>query len=434
MESDENNPVKKGKIENVVNQEISGDEMEESGSVESTSNLSQDDTSSRSGTPTLLPGRSRKRGRGLIYKQPKLQYKCTNYVKEDHGAPLFGVKINYYSKPGDPLIFATVGNNRTTIYELLEGGKMKLLQAYVDPDPEESFYTCAWTYDQTTGQPLLIIAGARGAIRVISPLNMRCIKHFVGHGNAVNELKIHPNDPNLLISVSKDHALRLWNIKTSICVAVLGGVDGHRAEVLSADFDLEGERIVSCGMDHSLRIWRLDKPEVQEAIEHSYTYDPKKEDKSFKTVPVHFPDFSTRDVHRNYVDCCRWFGKLILSKSCENKIVCWKPGKMFQDSLKLTDPSVTVLHQFEYKECEIWFMRFSMDFFQKILVVGNQVGRLYVWDLDVEDPTFSRCTTLIHSKCFSPIRQTHLSRDGKIIIAVCDDSTIWRWDRLEKQK
>ncbi len=70
-----------------------------------------------------------------------------------------------------------------------------------------------------------------------------------------------------------------------------------------------------------------------------------------------------------------------------------------------------------------------MDSKQKMLALGNQVGKTYVWDLDVEDPTDARFAVLGHPKCTSAIRQTSLSKNGNVLICVCDDGTIWRWDR-----
>ena len=63
-----------------------------------------------------------------------------------------------------------------TVYECEDGGKIKLLQAYTDADSEENFYTCAWTQDGATGQPLLAAAGSRGIIRIISPVSMQNVK------------------------------------------------------------------------------------------------------------------------------------------------------------------------------------------------------------------------------------------------------------------
>lgn len=57
-----------------------------------------------------------------------------------------------------------------------------------------------------------------------------------------------------------------------------------------------------------------------------------------------------------------------VSQSCENAIVCWKPGKMEDDidHIKPNESNVTILGRFDYSQCDIWYMRFSMDFWQKV--------------------------------------------------------------------
>jgi len=43
-----------------------------------------------------------------------------------------------------------------------------------------------------------------------------------------------------------------------------------------------------------------------------------------------------------------------------------------------------------------------------------------------------RHNVLTHNKCISAVRQTVFSKDGNVLICVCDNATVWRWDRIRK--
>lgn len=49
-----------------------------------------------------------------------------------------------------------------------------------------------------------------------------------------------------------------------------------KIKVCLQDFDLLGEKIMSCGMDHSLKLWRISSERMQKAIRGSYEYNPSK--------------------------------------------------------------------------------------------------------------------------------------------------------------
>ena len=90
---------------------------------------------------------------------------------------------------------------------------------------------------------------------------------------------------------------------------------------------------------------------------------------------------------------------------------------------------VTITLLISFQDCEIWFVRFCLDPSEKLLALGNQCGKIFVWDLDVDEPTGIKSVTLQNNKCVSAIRQTSWSHDAKVLIGVCDDGSIWRWER-----
>lgn len=367
-------------------------------------------------------------------KTARPKFKFVQYAQEDHKKAIFSVQFNRHVTYD---MFATVGSNRITVYKIIHN-LLEPVLCFADPNVNESFYCCAWGVDKEEKETVLLAAGANGIIRIISPSNPSSIRYLSGHGGAINDLKVSPTNQEIVLSASRDHSLRLWNIKTEVCIAIFGGVEGHRDEVLSSDFHCSGTKIVSCGMDHSLKIWNFG-PDVMAAIEASMNFNDITSKKSFPTVRKHFPTFSTRDIHRNYVDCVAWYGNFILSKSCENSIVCWRPGKLENSndlslpSKYTTDTTCSILENYKLNDCKFWFLKFSIDSSMKYLALGNDKGKTFVIDLDSHDHD-SRLTNrwiLSHPRCQSTIRQTCFNNTADILICTSDDGSIWRWDNKQ---
>jgi len=94
------------------------------------------------------------------------------------------------------------------------------------------------------------------------------------------------------------------------------------------------------------------------------------------------------------------------------------------------------------ESCGIWYVRFGMSFGDQLVACGNQEGHILVWDLLAQEkdrgssytsPPTRPCSRimakLVHSKNKSTVRQVAFSPDGKFLVAVCDDGSVWRWDR-----
>ena len=181
-----------------------------------------------------------------------------------HGETPYCVCFNLID-PRREHVFATVGDQKVRIFEVEESsieGKenspsFKVLQEYEEKNERENLFTCAWSMD-AAGDSLLCFGGQLGIVKVINIEKKRLEKVLPGHGNSINELKSHPTKPALILSASKDESIRIWNIQTGAVVMIFAGLEGHRSDVLSADFhQLNGERLVSGGIDNTVKIWDL---------------------------------------------------------------------------------------------------------------------------------------------------------------------------------
>lgn len=79
----------------------------------------------------------------------------------------------------------------------------------------------------------VVFGGKTGSIRSMHPRKKNTSRNHLGHGDSVTDLATDPTRPFIFASASKDYTVRLWHVKQTTALAVLGGYAGAKDQVLS---------------------------------------------------------------------------------------------------------------------------------------------------------------------------------------------------------
>jgi len=325
-------------------------------------------------------------------------------------------------------------------------------QVYKDIDEEENYFTCIFAgrsgmhnpnvhfeshddENDSLGPQLCCVGGKRGLIKVIDTVKQSLIFTLVGHTDELYDMKRCPVNEWLLLSASNDETIRLWNLKYPSQIAIFAGHQGHREAVLSVDWHPFGKYFASSGMDGTIRLWSVEEPTLQNAIKESFKSSllPEETLSYFKTVYDQMPFWITSKMHTDYVDCIAFVGDLILSKSTTNIVSLWKPifshsgetRSIESNSMSSKSSKDKLVHLLDYSvpDCGQWYIRFGVDSDCNLLAVGNCIGDIRVWEIGGG----KKPNIVFNAMCSSIVRMTAFSPDGQIMVAVCDDSTVWKY-------
>ncbi|KAH0558996.1 hypothetical protein GP486_004386 [Trichoglossum hirsutum] len=245
------------------------------------------------------------------------------------------------------------------------------------------------------------------------------------------DLAISPTSPLVLASASADHTVRLWSLDdahdTSVdgrqpCAAICAG-EGHRETVLSI-----------------VRIWVL--PTLPDS--NTGTDTP---------TFLHYPHFSTTEVHSDYVDCVAFHHDLILSKAArEGKIVLWhiknfssqvpppSPEKNptthdWKDTRSAFGDGFERLLQFKVPgDNDPFFMRFDLFSAPErhpVLAMGDMYGKVSMWDLTrlvdsagIPAALLTKMVKKMNSKTRNLVAKAQQQRDGSAASSTVSSNAI----------
>ena len=195
--------------------------------------------------------------------------------------------------------------------------ELNILCRYLDSNKLEKFlcsdfFECAIENFCSVNSFFLIIGGESGIIKIIDLKECKLVTFLKGHTGAIYDLKIVNNH---IVSCGEDSTIRIWDLKTLECVAVCGGVAGHKDHVLSVDATPDLSLVVSSGTDCIINQWKFSKSLASESF-----------------IFNHEPFTTFNNVHKCAITKVKYWGNLILSLS--NNIISVVHNNLNIDGIK----------------------------------------------------------------------------------------------------
>lgn len=118
------------------------------------------------------------------------------------------------------------------------------------------------TFDSTS--TLLATGSSDSTVKVWDIIKQYYTHNFKGSSGVVSLVCFHPNTQILqLFSASDDCKIRIWELKSSRCLAVL---ESHYSVVTSLAFSHSGEYVISSSRDNVLNMWNLSNKKILRTI------------------------------------------------------------------------------------------------------------------------------------------------------------------------
>lgn len=203
-------------------------------------------------------------------------------------------------------------------------------------------------------------------------------KLLKGHTNAVHAVAVTP-DGQRVISGSGDKTVRVWDVKSDECLAIL---IGHTGEVWGVAVTADGRRVISGSLDSTVRVWDVESGKC----------------------------LATLEGHR---DCV--FGATVTA----NGLVAIS-GSMDQTVRVWDVESRRCLAILKGHTGEVWGVAVTADGRRAVSGSGDKTVR--VWDVEA-----GKCLATLEGHT-SAVFGTAVTADGRLAVSGSDDNTVRVWD------